>query len=149
MYYLVQGDVLFPGITGEVMFCSKCGELIPPDANYCSKCGLVVRRIDQPVVNAVGAGGAPVYLSGDPSRPPRFSGTAVTGFVLVFFFPLVGLIVGYVARSQIKKSRGALRGWGLATAAVIIGWVWTIGAILFWGIALSSSSFWEGFYSSM
>lgn len=100
-------------------------------------------------MNAVGAGGAPVYLSGDPSRPSRFSGTAVTGFVLVFFFPLVGLIVGYVARSQIKNSRGALRGWGLATAAVVIGWVWTIGTILFWGVVLTSSSFWDGFYSTM
>lgn len=131
------------------MFCSKCGDLIGPDANFCSNCGLPVRRIDQPAVNAVGAGGSPVYLSGDSARVSRFSGTAITGFVLVFFFPLVGLIIGYVARAQIRNSRGLLRGWGLATTAVIVGWIWTLVTILLWAAVLTSNDFWNGFYSGL
>lgn len=122
------------------MFCSQCGELIAPEANFCSKCGLPVRRLEQPAVNAVGAGGAPVYLSGDQRRQGRTSGTAVTAFVLVFFFSLVGLILGYVARAQIRNSRGFLTGAGLATAAIVIGWISILVSAVFWILVAISAS---------
>lgn len=92
-------------------------------------------------MNAVGAGGAPVYLSGDQARQGRTSGTAITAFVLVFFFSVVGLILGYVARAQIRNSRGYLGGSGLATAAIVIGWISVVLAILFWVlVGISSTS---------
>ena len=131
------------------MFCSKCGELITPEANFCSNCGLPVYRIDAPAVNAVGAGGAPVYLSGTPGAQTRFSGIAITAFVFVFFIPLVGLILGYVARRQIRTSRGLLRGFGLATATVILGWIWILLGLVFWLAVLSSPAFWDAFYSNL
>jgi len=36
---------------------------------------------------------------------------------------IVGVILGYVARNQIRESGGAVGGEGLAKAGLIIGWV--------------------------
>lgn len=58
--------------------------------------------------------------------PQRTNGLAIAAFVLAFFFSLLGLILGYVARSQIRESGEG--GAGLALAAIIIGWV-SIGIV--------------------
>ena len=59
-----------------------------------------------------------------------------------------GIVLGFVARAQIKRSHGAQRGDGLALAGIIVGFGWL--ALLALGIALdarnSSSS---GIISSM
>lgn len=48
----------------------------------------------------------------------KTSGVAVAALILAFFFPLIGLILGIVALSSIKKS--GEKGKGLAKAAIII-----------------------------
>lgn len=53
---------------------------------------------------------------------PETSTMAILAFVLVFFVGIAGLVLGYVALSDIRKSRGLKTGRGLALAAVIIGW---------------------------
>jgi peptidyl-prolyl cis-trans isomerase B (cyclophilin B) len=46
---------------------------------------------------------------------------AIAALILVFvFFPL-GIVFGHMARGQIKRTREG--GWGLATAALIIGYL--------------------------
>lgn len=46
-------------------------------------------------------------------------------------FPIVGLIMGYLAKKEVRNSQGRLSGDGLATAAIVIGWIFTvIGALL-------------------
>lgn len=60
---------------------------------------------------------------------PKTNGVAVASLVCSFFFWLFGLgavlaiVFGFVARSQIKRARGAQRGQGLALAGIIIGFV--------------------------
>lgn len=46
---------------------------------------------------------------------------SIVGFFLVGIPALVGVILGFVARSQINDSRGAQRGLGLALAGIIVG----------------------------
>lgn len=56
----------------------------------------------------------------------------VAGILGISFFPLIGsivaVIIGPMARREIRESRGALSGDGLATAGIVLGWI---------GIALS------------
>ena len=56
----------------------------------------------------------------------------VTGILGLTIFPLIGsiiaLITGSMAKKEIRASRGALGGEGMAKAGVILGWI---------GIALS------------
>lgn len=60
----------------------------------------------------------------DPYRPYRATGptstTAIVAFVLAFLLPLVGAICGHVAVSQIRRS--GERGFGLAVAAIVVGY---------------------------
>lgn len=65
-----------------------------------------------------------------PATPPT-SGMAIgsliasiAGFIIVpLLGGIVGLILGYIAKKQIRESEGTLAGAGLATAGIIMGWI--------------------------
>ncbi len=87
--------------------------------------------------------GNPIY-----SKPPSYSpppgknqsvhdGLAITCFILAFFAPLLGLILGFVSVSTAHRDNR--RGSGLAVAAIIIGALGTIGIIII-VIAITAAS---------
>ncbi|WP_139359764.1 DUF4190 domain-containing protein [Arthrobacter sp. SRS-W-1-2016] len=57
------------------------------------------------------------------TTPGQTNGMAIASLIVVFFNSVIGLILGHIALSQIKKNGQA--GHGLALAAVIIGWITT------------------------
>lgn len=67
-----------------------------------------------------GQPGAPVNV------PREMNGLAIASFVLAIVglcspLGILGLILGYVAKSQIKSRNNS--GNGLATAAIVLGWI--------------------------
>jgi Domain of unknown function (DUF4190) len=64
-----------------------------------------------------------------PVGPPRTNGFAIASLVcsiagLLFGLGgILGIIFGFVARSQINRSNGAQKGLGLAVAGIVIGFV--------------------------
>ena len=47
----------------------------------------------------------------------------IAGFL--FFIPaILGIIFGFIARSQIKQSKGTQKGDGMAIAGIIVGFAW-------------------------
>lgn len=86
----------------------------------------------------------PTSLSAGYMQPASSSsgapGLAVAAFVTSLFFPLIGLILGYVAKNQSTTWPNPLAGAGLIKAAIVIGWVFTIlGAVggIIWGVAFA------------
>lgn len=75
----------------------------------------------------------PQYVVVSPVQP-RWNGMAIVAFVVVFFASVVGLVLGYVALSQVKRTDE--RGRGLAIAAVILGWIGSVGALLVAGLLI-------------
>jgi hypothetical protein len=72
----------------------------------------------------------------------RTNGLAIASLICscagVFFLPaILGVVFGFVARSQITRSNGLQRGNGLAIAGIIVGFGWL--ALLVLGIALGAS----------
>lgn len=65
----------------------------------------------------------PAYLTSPQYTPgpPPTNAAAVIGFIGVFFISLLGIILGHVALSQIKR-RGE-SGRGFAIAALILGYL--------------------------
>jgi hypothetical protein len=70
--------------------------------------------------------GQPVYV---PAGGASMNGLAIAsfvcsivGFLLITF--IAAIVLGFVARSQIRKSAGRQRGAGLAIAGIIIGFAW-------------------------
>jgi len=48
---------------------------------------------------------------------------SILGFFLVAIPSIVGIVLGHIARSEIKKSNGSLKGNGLALAGLIMGYI--------------------------
>ncbi|GGS86127.1 membrane protein [Streptomyces daghestanicus] len=85
--------------------------------------------------------GQPSY---GPPRPAPVNGVAISALVLglLCFLPAVGLVLGLIALTQIKR-RGE-RGKGFAVAGTVLS---SAGLVL-WAVALTTggaSAFWEGF----
>jgi Flp pilus assembly pilin Flp len=62
--------------------------------------------------------------------PQKTNTMAIVGFILAFFFSIVGGILGVIALGQIKNSGGREGGRGLAIAAVIIGLILPLVAVV-------------------
>ena len=63
-----------------------------------------------------------------PPHRPRANGLAVAGLVCgilwVFWLgSILAVVLGHLAREQIDASGGVQRGRGMATAAVVLGWL--------------------------
>lgn len=75
----------------------------------------------------------PYGAPGAPAQTDKTNVLAIVGIILAFFVPLVGVILGFVARSQIKRT--GEKGSGLALAAIIVGLaiivIYVIGVIVF------------------
>lgn len=71
--------------------------------------------------------GYPMPPTGYPPAPPPTNSTAIAALVFSLLISPVGLVLGYVARGQIRRSHEG--GAGLAMAAIIIGWICTLASI--------------------
>lgn len=72
--------------------------------------------------------GQPPSPYSQPRQPARFNTLAIVAFIVVFLSNLIGLILGIIALVQVNKT--GERGRGLAIAAIVIGAVVTIAAIV-------------------
>jgi preprotein translocase subunit SecG len=106
-------------------FCPSCGSPAG-DGDFCSKCG-----------TNLGNSSSTNTSNGVFSGTATTSTMAVVAFILSFFVPIVGLILGYISRKDIDQSGGRLSGRGLATAAIVLNWIW-IAFIVIWIIGAVS-----------
>lgn len=120
------------------MFCSKCGTQLAQGAAFCAGCG---NPTATPATSVQAS--APEYATGQFqnqfqqqgfAQTPSAAGLAVAAFVVSLFFPFIGLFIGYAARKEIRMSNGAKGGQGFATAAIAIGWIFTILGIILIGV---------------
>lgn len=77
---------------------------------------------------------APQYADaqypGQPQQPPQKTNTlAIIALISSFFISVLGIVLGHIALSQIKKTGEG--GRGLALAGTIIGYVATFGWLVF------------------
>jgi hypothetical protein len=116
---VTQGETM----NSKAEYCSKCGAAAS-DGDFCSKCGNNL---------------FPGNLTTGIGSIPRTSPLAIAAIISVFFVSWVGLVLGYLARREIRDSRGTLNGEGMAKAAILIGWIFTglaVLAAIIWGIVI-------------
>ena len=65
-----------------------------------------------------------------PPQSPT-SAVAIAALISVFFIPLLGLILGYLAKKEISNSQGLKSGAGLAKASIVLGWIFVSIGTLF------------------
>jgi len=76
--------------------------------------------------------------------PQPTNSAAIVALVMAFVVPVVGLVIGLVAMSQIRKTHE--RGNGMAVAAVVIGLISTIIFVGLFVSILTAVSTTSGYY---
>jgi len=109
------------------MYCRQCGAEQPPASARCPSCGAVL---------ALPA----------PYPTPETSGLAIASLILgivalissnIILVPgVLALVLGSMARDQIRRSDGALRGEELAVVGLITGGVATVMGALLLGLTV-------------
>jgi Domain of unknown function (DUF4190) len=106
----------------------------------------------EPTPAAYAPPAAPAYSAapgyGAVPAAPRTNVLAIVGFILSFFVTVAGIVVSFIALSQIKRTGEG--GHGLALAGVILGFVFSffwiiyfivIAVVIFAGVASNSSTY--------
>ena len=138
-------------------YCIHCGSSVLDDAIICPKCGCSVQYDNVSKANDynnyngynnVGNG----YAQNSAPRPvvDSYSSMCIAGFILSFFWTLVGLILSIVAHNESKKT-GSAKSLSLSKAGIIVSSVF-LGieafavivciALIIVGAGLSSALVW-------
>ena len=75
---------------------------------------------------------------------PGTNGLAIAALLMgifgffCFITAILALVFGYIARSQIRRTGGLQPGRGMATAGIVLGWIW-IALTVVWIIAAAAT----------
>ncbi len=147
------------------MFCPMCGAPNEEDSIFCGNCGAVLNPDQVPAQAEALSEAAPVAQAvreapAQPS-PPLWSaqpapvapsvptsGMAIASLVLgiggLTVLPLLGsilaIILGYMARSDIRQRPYEVSGEGIAMAGIVLGWIAVglavLSVVVFGGLGL-------------
>ena len=104
---------------GDEMKCPYCGAMIEEGTQFCGHCGN--RLVSMTAMTAV-QGYSPA-AGGEAQTSGKAIASLVLG-ILIFipFSAIAAVILGHLALSEIRKSAGRLKGQGLATVGLILGY---------------------------
>src|ERR1700751_2141309 len=102
------------------MNCPYCAQGIPDDVVFCPKCGT---QMGTPLPDS------PNYRQPPPPgfQPPtsgKAMGSLISG-LFFFFLPasILAVVLGHLSLSEIRKSAGRLKGQGIATVGLVLGYM--------------------------
>lgn len=131
------------------MYCPKCGRDISKDSVFCKHCGEKVQEQSgslyqgqynqdynqeynqqEPLTTYPTQQGGGPYQT-DYHQQQTTSNMAIASFVLsivglfccMFIAPVIAIVLGFIAKNEIRDSGGLKGGEGFATAGIIIGFV--------------------------
>jgi len=103
------------------MFCSNCGATIPENSQFCNRCG---QSVIQTAAQQTVAPTQPAPPIGEVETSGKALASLLTGIFGLLLFPIaiIAIILGHMSRSEIRKSNGRLKGDGMATAGLVMGY---------------------------
>lgn len=124
----------------KVMPCSQCRAVVAEGSGFCGQCGKAVEASAPPVESAGSSGASvPQPSAGNPSTSAKLSVTprprptddkavasflfGILSFILSIFTGIPAIVLGHIARSNIRKGKGQLKGHGLAMIGLASGYL--------------------------
>lgn len=99
------------------MYCKFCGALNADQAAVCAQCG-------QSLLEPPHQASAFQARKGTSGLAIGSVIASIAGLLFCLFVgQIIGIVLGHMARKEIRQSGGSLEGEGLATAGIIIGWI--------------------------
>ena len=130
-----------PAVAPPGVYCSACGHLNPASRRTCRQCGTGLVSREPPVT--------PRAPAPAPLQARQSNGLAIASLVLgIVSLPsscchgggaLLGIgavVLGFIARRQIRQSAGAQQGDGLAVAGMVTGGIAILGGVM-WVVLLA------------
>jgi len=128
--------------------CSSCGNINGKSVKRCSNCDSWLDHENGQFGYTPEAAEAITNLQSQNQR--RYAQTlapapsiALVAAIVAWFVPVLGLILGYMARNEVRNPENPKEGDNLATMAIVVGWISVIGLTI-WifaiGIAAASVS---------
>ena len=118
-------------------YCNQCGNQLEDSAAFCTRCGFQFANNVQPsyAQNAYASAGGYPTTAMQQGKPVKTgpTGLSIAAFILSFFIPLAGLIMGIV---DLAKKSGRKK--GLSIAAVILSSFGLLWMLLLVGIMAPS-----------
>ena len=101
------------------MLCNHCGSQVPDGSTFCNRCGQVVSP-EQSMSSTAGT----LQEGLQRKNSSKAVASLITG-VLFFILPssIAAVVLGHIARREIRKSAGRLQGSGMALAGLIMGYI--------------------------
>jgi type II secretory pathway pseudopilin PulG len=119
------------------VFCAKCGTSIPDTAAQCPQCGASTAAPPRPNVpppSPQATQPSPAWQNvpqaqryyGPQQTDGKAVGSLILGILAIFPFGLLAgipaVVLGHLSKSSIARSMGRLKGDGMATAGLIMGY---------------------------
>jgi len=99
------------------MICRYCAQEIADGSQFCTKCGA-------PLGTSWNASAATAMPMGEPKTSTKAVISLVCGCLFFAFpVPIVAIVLGHMALSEIGKSAGRLKGEGIAILGLVLGYV--------------------------
>jgi type IV pilus assembly protein PilA len=98
--------------------CPKCGTFLQENARFCANCG------------ALNTGAPGMGAAGGQQTSTKAILALVFSLIPFCFMPVVGIVLGVMARKEIRARPHQLKGDGLALAAIIIGSIFAVISVI-------------------
>jgi len=105
------------------MICSLCAAENPIDGRYCLKCGALLQGQREFPPQPVFQSTVSTPYTGAAETDGKAVGSLICG-LMFFFLPvaIVAVVLGHISLGEIRRSGGRLRGSGMATAGLVLGY---------------------------
>lgn len=103
-----------------MIYCTRCGKMNPDHTGFCMHCAAEM----PPTESILRPSEAEPAYTGPTENSGQAIGSLICG-VLFMFFPaaVAAIVLGHLAQSQIRNSGGRLKGAGMATVGLILGYI--------------------------
>src|SRR5260370_6888654 len=118
-----------------LMLCSRCGNELSASSQFCPNCGQALQSAPSNAAAAAATARQHAPLTDPKAITSMVLGMLSISILLSVFAGIPAVILGHLSKASIRRSNGRLKGEGMATAGLIMGYISLFLLPVFAGVA--------------